>query len=60
MKYLKGSESRMCRFDECAKIVGMKRIKRMNGREQTISSESGMETNSLNLSVCECACVEFA
>ena len=25
MKYLKGSESRMCRFDECAKIVGMKR-----------------------------------
>ena len=27
MKYLKGSESRMCRFDECAKIVGMKRIK---------------------------------
>ena len=27
MKYLKGSESRMCRFDECAKIVGMKRTK---------------------------------
>ena len=25
MKYLKGSESRMCKFDECAKIVGMKR-----------------------------------
>ena len=21
MKYIKGSESRMCRFDECAKIV---------------------------------------
>ena len=33
---------------------------RMDGREQTISSESGMETDSLNLSVCECACVEFA
>ena len=27
MKYLKGSESRMCRFDECAKIVCMKRTK---------------------------------
>ena len=27
MKYLKGSESRMCKFDECAKIVGMKRTK---------------------------------
>ena len=27
MKYLKGSESRICRFDECAKIVGMKRTK---------------------------------
>ena len=27
MKYLKGSESRMCRFDECAKIVSMKRTK---------------------------------
>ena len=27
MKYLKGLESRMCRFDKCAKIVGMKRIK---------------------------------
>ena len=27
MKYLKGSDSRMCRFDECAKIVGMKRTK---------------------------------
>ena len=24
MKYLKGSESRMCKFDECAKIVGMR------------------------------------
>ena len=33
---------------------------RMDGREQTISSELGMETNSLNLSMCECACVEFA
>ncbi|XP_075665782.1 zinc finger BED domain-containing protein RICESLEEPER 2-like [Castanea sativa] len=27
MKYLKVPESRMCRFDECAKIVGTKRIK---------------------------------
>ncbi|KAL4627208.1 hypothetical protein ACB092_05G151700 [Castanea dentata] len=27
MKYLKGSESKMCRFDKCAKIVGMKRTK---------------------------------
>ena len=27
MKYFKGLESRMCRFDECAKIVGMKRTK---------------------------------
>ena len=27
MKYLKGSNSRMCRFDECAKIVGMERTK---------------------------------
>ena len=27
MKYLKGSESRMCKFDEYAKIIGMKRIK---------------------------------
>ena len=27
MKYLKGLESRMCRFDECVKIVGMKRTK---------------------------------
>ncbi|KAK9985099.1 hypothetical protein SO802_034624 [Lithocarpus litseifolius] len=27
MKYLKGSKIRMCRFDECAKIVGMKRTK---------------------------------
>ena len=27
MKYLKESEGRMCRFDECAKIVGMKRTK---------------------------------
>ena len=27
MKYLKGLESRMCRFDECAKIVGIKRTK---------------------------------
>ena len=27
MKYLKGSESRICRFDEYAKIVGMKRTK---------------------------------
>ena len=27
MKYLKGLESRMCRFDECAKIVSMKRTK---------------------------------
>ena len=26
MKYLKESEIRMCRFDECVKIVGMKRI----------------------------------
>ena len=26
-KYLKGSERRMCRFDECVKIVGMKRTK---------------------------------
>nr|XP_023904215.1 zinc finger BED domain-containing protein RICESLEEPER 2-like [Quercus suber] len=25
MKYLKGLESRMCRFDECARIFGMKR-----------------------------------
>ena len=27
MKRLKGLESKMCRFDECAKIVGMKRTK---------------------------------
>ena len=27
MKYIKGSESRMCKFDEYAKIIGMKRIK---------------------------------
>ncbi|XP_075663157.1 zinc finger BED domain-containing protein RICESLEEPER 2-like [Castanea sativa] len=27
MKYLKGSESRMCKFDECVKIVGTKRTK---------------------------------
>ena len=27
VKYLKGSESRMCRFDECAKIVDIKKIK---------------------------------
>ena len=27
MKYLKGSKSRMCRFDECAKIFGVKRTK---------------------------------
>lgn len=32
----------------------------MDGREQTTSPESGMETDSLNLCVCECACVEFA
>ena len=30
MKYLKRSESRMCKFDECAKIVGMKRIKSLH------------------------------
>ena len=27
MKYLKGLESRTCGFDECAKIIGMKRTK---------------------------------
>ena len=27
MKYFKGSETRIYRFDECAKIVGMKRTK---------------------------------
>ena len=27
MKYLKESESRMCRFDKCAKILGVKRTK---------------------------------
>ena len=27
MEYLKGSKSRMCRFDECTKIVDIKRTK---------------------------------
>ena len=30
MKYLKGLERRMCKFDECAKIVGMKRTKSLH------------------------------
>ena len=33
MKYFKGSENRMCKFDECAKIVGMKRTKGLCGMQ---------------------------